>query len=368
MSVLGQSGALLIENPDDPLYENVERGFLEDPYNLILTTWIHWDSKWYLKIAEDWYPAGSYGGGTSPVVFFPLYPLLIKIFSFLFWGNFKLSGLFISNICLILSAYVLYKLVLMHWDSEKLARDVVVFLFLFPVSFFFSSILSESLFLLLTLLTFYFSKKTNWFYASLSGLFASLTRSTGWLLFIPIFFEYFKSKKFNFKKIDLKLGYLLLIPLGTLLYFSYLYFLTGDFLVWFKVEKMGWGIHFSFEHFLNFFKNGLFSGTLYPAFNVWFTFLALMIVILAYKEFARCGLMSYFIFSLIFIVLPIFFVPDPMISRSLPRYSVVVFPLFIYFALLGKNSQLIDDALKLFFAILQFFLMGFWSLSLHFVV
>ncbi|MDD3735389.1 MAG: mannosyltransferase family protein [Candidatus Pacebacteria bacterium] len=366
--ILSENKELFFENSPDPLYKNIDQNFLNNPYNLILTTWIHWDSRWYLEIAENGYTMPSNDNTEAPWAFFPLYPALIKIFSFLFLGDLKLSGLFVSNICLILSAYFLYKLVLKHWNSEKLAKNSVVYLFLFPVSFLFSSILSESLFLLLSLLTFYFSQKKNWFYAGVVGLFASLTRSIGCLLFIPILFDYFKSKNFKFKKIDFKIGYLFLIPLGTLLYFSYLYFLTGDFFTWFNTEKAGWGMEFSFKNFLIFFKNGLFSGTFYPAFNVWFTFLVLIVVFLSYKELAQKGLVSYFIFSLVFIIGPIFFISNPIFSHSLPRYCIVAFPLFIYFSLLSKNSQLIDTALKVFFSILQLFLMGLWCFSSYFII
>lgn len=38
--------------------------------------WVHWDSEWYARIAQEGY---SYQPGQqSPVAFFPLYPLVIR--------------------------------------------------------------------------------------------------------------------------------------------------------------------------------------------------------------------------------------------------------------------------------------------------
>ena len=69
-----------------------------------------WNGNWYLTIAADGY---SYKGPEqqSNVVFFPLYPFLIWLFSFVFIGNYLLSAWFVSLLALSFAITFFYKLV-----------------------------------------------------------------------------------------------------------------------------------------------------------------------------------------------------------------------------------------------------------------
>lgn len=107
-----------------------------------LWQWGNFDGVHYLTVAK----VGYDGFGTQ--VFFPLYPLLINLLGRIV--NPVVGALLISNLSILLVALILYRMTRNKW--------VVVFLFAFPTSFFFASIYTESLFLLLVLLTFSYSK------------------------------------------------------------------------------------------------------------------------------------------------------------------------------------------------------------------
>ncbi|MBU0763176.1 MAG: hypothetical protein KKD39_09140, partial [Candidatus Altiarchaeota archaeon] len=78
-----------------------------------LSVWGMWDTHWYLDIAKNGYssyPNTVIGSGLQANYgFFPLYPALIKLLSYV-TQDFYLSGFLISNICLIASSVVLYKI------------------------------------------------------------------------------------------------------------------------------------------------------------------------------------------------------------------------------------------------------------------
>jgi hypothetical protein len=120
--------------------------------------WGNFDGVHYLTIASH----GYNGLINNEQVFFPLYPLLLKLLAIII-HNYLLSGLIISNISVLAAAILLYKISKNIWS--------VIFLFSFPTAFYFGSVYNESLFLLLILLAF---NKSQIF-----GFFAGLTRLTG---------------------------------------------------------------------------------------------------------------------------------------------------------------------------------------------
>lgn len=155
------------------------------------TAWNRWDAPHYLYLAQNWYT--TVGDPANFIVFFPLYPLVIKPLVIL-TQNAALSGIFASTIFFVLGAYYFYKLVAIDYP-EKIARWAVVTLAIFPTSFFFNAPYTESLFILLLCLSFYCARKERWI---LSGLFAglgTLTRPYGFLITIAVLIEWFMFKK-----------------------------------------------------------------------------------------------------------------------------------------------------------------------------
>ncbi|MBU3942552.1 hypothetical protein KKA24_01060 [Patescibacteria group bacterium] len=287
-----------------------------------------WDSFWYLDIAENGYSLGENDWDLSNIVFFPLYPFLIKIVSLLTLGNFVLAGWFLNVIFLFLALFYLFKLV-KEFHSEINPYASIIFLLIFPTAFFFNAIYTESLFLFLSLATFYYGLKKKFLYAGIFGLLSSLTRVTGALLFIPIIWEYFKVQGFKLKTIfSFKILPIFLIPLGTFSFFLYHYFRLGNFLLFFKIQE-NWGRTFSFEekHF-QFFSNPAIVNFLLD------TLFILFILTIIYFVFRKLRI-SY----ALYIVSTVFVALSTGTFMSIGRYILVLFPIYILLASI-KNQYL----------------------------
>jgi hypothetical protein len=147
--------------------------------------------------------------------------------------------LLISNIFSFISICLLYILIKFDFGNIIAKRSSIYFLF-FPVAYFFSVMYTESLFMTLMLLTFYYSRRENWLLVGIFGFFATLTRMFGLILFFPMIYLYFKRN--NFKKFDYKIIWLGLIPLAILFLYSYFFFTTGDFFAQ-QHEFSSWNFH-----------------------------------------------------------------------------------------------------------------------------
>jgi len=282
-----------------------------------------WDSFFYVDIAKQGYHLTP-GNTLSNIVFFPLYPFLIRAISPLFFGNFVFAGWFVSILSLIGAVIVFYKL-LKEFHPTIDPETPIFYLLIFPTAFFLNAVYTESLFLLLSLLTFYYALKGRFKVAGVFGLLAALTRVTGILLFIPVLWEFWK--KHGTRKIfSLSFLPLLLIPLGTLLFFLYHYFAFGDFLLFLKVES-AWGRAFQFnkEHFLLFSHPSVVNFFLDIAFSVF----ALITVYHVFKQkWASYGL---YVLATLGVAL------STGTFMSIGRYILVLFPIYIVLATIRSH-------------------------------
>ena len=137
-----------------------------------------WDSVWFLSIAQDGYDDGA------RTAFFPLYPLLVRIAGAPF-GSGLIGGALLSTLALGAALVLLHRLVALDHD-RAVARNAVLVTALFPMSFFFSAVYSESLFLALSIGAVYAARRERWAWAGLLGLLAATTRSAGVLLLVPL--------------------------------------------------------------------------------------------------------------------------------------------------------------------------------------
>ncbi len=134
--------------------------------------WGNFDGVHYLDIAKNGYHASGLQ------VFFPFYPLTIKLVS-VFIPNYFLSAFIISNMSFFLALLLFYKVITKYFD-RKTAQWAVIFMTFFPTSFFFGAIYTEALFLLLLLLTL----STPGIISGLLAGLAGCTRLVG-LFFVP---------------------------------------------------------------------------------------------------------------------------------------------------------------------------------------
>ena len=180
--------------------------------------------------------------------FFPLYPILIYLTSFLTAKNYLIAGLLVSNTTFIIGLHYFKK-----YATEILPKNIsswwaLIFVIVFPTSFFFGAIYTEGLFFFLSIGYLYFLHKKNYTLAGVFGFFAALTRLVGVFLIIPLLVELFvlavqkhKQKSFTkvissgisglldsfLKKKEMLLAFFLPIA-GLLSYMGYLLIRTGD--------------------------------------------------------------------------------------------------------------------------------------------
>lgn len=151
--------------------------------------WSNWDGGHFRGIAENGYLP-------KQTVFFPLYPLLIKILN-LTGFDATWAGLLISHVSLIFALFFLYKLTALDF-TEAVARRTVFALLVFPTSFYLGTLYSESLFLASTLAAFYYLRTNR---AQLGGMFAAAsvaTRLAGVATFVGLLGEHLLKQGENF--------------------------------------------------------------------------------------------------------------------------------------------------------------------------
>lgn len=322
----------------------------------ILNIWGHWDSNWYFQIAKHGYSSIKIdqGGsaGQANYAFFPLYPTLAGLLGKII-GNSFTAGIIISNLALFVSCYFIYKLTLIKNDEQTALRSIK-YLFLFPTAFLFSSMLTESTFVALALGCYYFSRKGSWALAGILGFLTAMTRSIGVLLIIPALIEFFQMG--GFRKYNLKVLWLLLIPTGLALFSIYNYYLSGDLLAFVHVQN-GWG-RISGNPII-YLAKGLFLKEGINSFFYALCALGGLASILLFWKNLRLSEWSIVFFAIL--------VPLSSGLVSMPRYLLAAFPLFILCAKLGKDNK-IDSYLTSAFALLQGSLVVFWVLGTYLIM
>lgn len=143
------------------------------------------DSPHYLFLAENGYPRS--GEQSNLLVFYPLYPLLIRLLGALCGGRYALCGLALSQTCFA-GAAVLFRALAGRRLPVGGARCAAAALLLYPFGFFAFGVYTEGLFLLLSIACLYALDRRCWGVAGLLALLAALCRTQGLaLLFAAVF-------------------------------------------------------------------------------------------------------------------------------------------------------------------------------------
>ena len=322
--------------------------------------WFRWDSGHFSAIANNGYDAAW------RTAFFPLFPLLERGGAFLTHDPF-IAGLIISNMADLGMLVVLYRLVQEEVDAERAFRTVL-YLSVFPTAFFFVSAYNESLFLLLTLLSFYHLRRGNWWLAGLFGLLASLTRSVGIILVLPFCYEYLRQHQFSLKKIRFAAVSCLGIPAGTGMFALYCYDKFLDPLsfshaqvVWSRHLHAPWrGLINSFIVILN--RHVLSFDSIHTVIDLSACLFILALVVLCFVgpwSFPRAYWVYGFYAVLIYIFILLFPADGSAPLQSYSRLMLEVFPAFIVLAALGKKQWFNLYYLVLSVSLLSFLLLQF---------
>jgi hypothetical protein len=306
------------------------------------------DVNWYIGIAEHGYEPGPFNADVPRNwAFFPLFPLSLRLASYL-TGEFVLTGMFISHLFFLLTLFLLHRVCLLFGLTGDDADRSLFYLAVFPTSYFFSLPLPESLFLMLTVGSFYFAKSKRWWLAGLCGALASATRTTGVLLLPALAVLYWEMYRplpqlRPFRKDVLAL---LLIPGGLLSFMIYLHVITGNALA-FKGAQAAWGRK------AGFFFSPLFDYLRQPgeiAAHWDFKLLNFLAVVIA----LACGaaLLKRRQFALaVYTLLAVLVALSSSLLQSQARYTMVVFPVYMALANWGRHAK-VDQLIRAIFLVL----------------
>jgi hypothetical protein len=303
------------------------------------------DGGWYLSIAEHGYEQIPFTVGYHNWAFFPLYPLTVRAASYL-TGGYELTAMLLSSLFFFFALVLLHKLVREFGYEEATADRTIFYLAVFPTSYFFSLPLTESLFLLLTVSSFYAARREHWTWAGIFAAMASGTRFIGILMFPTLVLLYWQ--RYRARPRVNALG-ILLAPLGLILYMIFLHHITGNAFA-FKDVLVAWGRKSGF------FLKPLYDYISHPAvvapgtgggnFYLLHFASAVMVLVCGYKLARRreWGLAFYTLGS-IFVAL------SSQNMVSLTRYVMVIFPVFMTLGQAGKSPR-IDITIRSVFLVL----------------
>lgn len=285
-----------------------------------------WDSNWYIDIANNGYSRKA-DDTLSNVVFFPMYPLVVRTVARIFHLETLFSGWFVSIFFCFLSCVYLYKIA-RKFHPEIDAVRAVVLLLIFPSAFFLHAVYTESLFLFLSLASFYYAKRGNFALSATFGFFASLTRITGLLLFLPLAFDLFVKHGFSRRSFRSVL-WLSAIPLGTMLFFFYHWFRFQNFWLFLEVQS-AWGrsFHINIDHFVPVTRAAMVNLTL----DVGYLMFTVLIVFVLFRK----KLFSYALYTASTLLITV----TSGTPMSIGRYILVLFPIFLIGASI-RNTYLV---------------------------
>jgi len=331
---------------DEPVRTHPFDGLAGD----LLSPLARWDSTWFLGIAHEGYDGGA------DTAFFPLYPLLVRalVAPFASEGALLVSAYVVSLACFLGALVLLHRLVAFE-AGRTVANASVWLIALFPAAVYFGAPYSESLFLLVSVGAFYAARREHWAWAGILAAAASATRSAGLVLLVPLFLLWLDSRPRRTEAV----AWLALAPLGTAGYALYLGLEHGDALAFVDAQE-AWFREFA----------GPFVGVWDGATAAWDGVRQLVdgsrenvyfdraggdpdvnarinVVLFAFLVFALAAMVgtfrrlprAYGAYMLAALALPLSYPVDPQPLMSLPRFVAVLFPLFVWLALVCEERR-----------------------------
>jgi Gpi18-like mannosyltransferase len=324
-----------------------------NPLQLLLNQFAKWDGPHYMYIAQNGYT--TQGDPANFMVFFPLYPLIVRLITFDF-AYINLSGLVISNISSLIAVIYLFKLAKLDYN-DSVAKKTILFLSVFPTAYFLSAVFTEGLFLATVIASLYYARNAKWAFAGVLGFLASLTRIAGLLLLPVLIVEYLHQKEWKIKATDLKITWTILPAIGFLTYLLINYQVTGNFFTFIEIERTHWSETLNpIDGLLGaagWSTNGTYPNSLMIGYaQIIFAALGLTMVIMgfiaAYKHKLRP---SYAVYMLLIWMLAV----STSFWISIPRYVLSMFPMFMFFAVLSRKKTSTITITVVSFAALAFF-------------
>jgi hypothetical protein len=273
------------------------------------------DALWYLRIATH-----GYRSGDGSAAFFPLYPLLIRLFDLVPGLGPLGAATLVAQGGFLASLVLAYRLAELEFD-EAVARTGVVLLACFPSAFFFLSPYTEGPFLALCLGSFYCARRGRWAAAGSLAALATLTRSVGLVLVGALAAEALQQWREG-RRPWAGLAAALGPPVGIGGYLGYWWLRFGD-------AAAPWQAQRNWQRVATFPLLTLYRAAVdaYRYDSYWLIdFAVVLTVILAMLAGLRVLRWSYLTYGFASLLLPLC---DPFPSRplmSMPRFCLLIFP------------------------------------------
>lgn len=313
--------------------------------------WARWDSAWFVRIAEH-----GYASGQGAPAFYPLYPALVGVVGRAMGGHFVSAGVLISGTSAAFAFVLLYRLA-DHLVGESAATRAVLYLAIFPMTLFLSAVYSEALFLALACASFLFAEQDRMPRAAAMAALAALTRPVGFLL-IPslVVIGWQRGRRRD-------IAWLALVPAAFAAYPALLIAQGRSAFSFVGVETSAiWLRHLSWAGPLGGLWGGLRAGALgleqfaigdtrstWPIVQGQSLFavaatniesLAYVLVVLGLLVIALRRLpLAYSLYMTLGLILPLSMPSARWPLLSFPRFTLVLFPMFIALATVGRNPR-----------------------------
>ena len=313
------------------------------PFPLI-AIWQRFDVNWYLVIAQK-----GYGFESGDVHFPPLYPALIRLFKVIFQNGF-VAGLLLSQFALYLLVKLLYDL-FTEWKTEEVARKALIFLLIFPTSFFFFSDYTDAIFMSFAIFCIESIRNGRWHWAGFWIFCAVLVRLQGIALLLPLTWGILQTRFRNIRFIDLFFAGL--SPAVGMSVYLLIRAKGGDAAVIPLTESNlharivpPWeNVRYSLQYIL-----GGSAGYI-DLLNLMMFVLFSILLVIYWKNFP----IQYALFSAASMIVLTMRLVDTQPLNSMIRYVLTIFPIFYVFGVLAENKW-IDRLIFVCFLSLNLFL------------
>lgn len=291
--------------------------------------WDQWDFGYYHEIAEFGY--GAYGAEDGSLAFYPLFPWLMRLVAY-FTRSYLIAGLLISGIASVIAAIALRRLVQLDYPASVAMRSVWFFL-IFPAAYFLHVPYSESLFIALALTCLMAARTEQWWKAGLLGAFCWMTRGVGVVL-VPALAAEAAQQYYVKRRWDWRWVWIAIVPAGFAVYLLINWHITGSAFAFLQTRKITF--HQSFD---------------WPSVGIR---LAIRAHYPSAEEAEMMGVQQLIFVALGFVCMIVswielrpvyavwitvmwFLVTSVSFLQSMPRYTLMMFPIFILFSLLCRN-------------------------------
>jgi hypothetical protein len=294
--------------------------------------WARWDSAFFLQIAE-------HGYDRTTAAFYPLYPGVVAVLGRVFFGQYIVAGVVVS-LAAALGAFLLLHRVAEERLGADGARRAVLYLALFPMALFLQAVYSESLYLLLVLAAFVLAERGRFGWAGVVTGLAILTRVTGVALLPALALIAWRHRD----RLRSFAGLALAVPVAA----------AYPLLLWQQIDDP-WAFVHAQERWHRHLSAAGPLGGIWDALTNWVppgadhahalavnaeALIALVLfvalTVIAWRRFGA----PYGLFAAVSLAIPLSLPSDRWPLLSMPRFGLVIFPLFMALAALGGRPRL----------------------------